>query len=95
MALASLCISCGGLILIWNSVSIAKRTKAVGGLRRKKRDRGFSRRNKKQDKEKLFLNLGFCTSVRVWILFLVFEPFSFFFFFIATGPNHPRKTQEI
>lgn len=48
--------SCGGLILIWNSVSIAKRPKAEGTLRKSKRDkRGsrFNRRNIKQDKGKL------------------------------------------
>lgn len=79
MTLASLCVGCGGLILLWNSVSIAKRPEAAGGLRRKKNDRGLSRRSKKQDKGKLFLNLSFCTPVRVWVGFLVYEPFFFFF----------------
>lgn len=44
---SSLCIDCGGLILIWNSVSVAKGPKAEDGLRRKKRDRGLSSRGKK------------------------------------------------
>lgn len=85
MTLASLCVGCGGLILLWNSVSIAKRPEAAGGLRRKKNDRGLSRRSKKQDKGKLFLNLSFCTPVRVWVGFLVYEPF--FFFLVVAEPK--------
>lgn len=60
-----------------DSGSFAKMPKAAGDLRRKKRERGLSRRSKKQDKGKLFLNLSFCTSVRVWIGLLVYEPFFF------------------
>lgn len=69
-----------------DSVSFAKMPKATGDLRRKKRKRGLTRRSKKQDKEKLFLNLSFCTSVRMWIGLLVYEPF--FFFLVAAEPNH-------
>lgn len=49
-------VSCGGLILIWNSVSIVKRPKSESTLRKSKRDRRGSRfnsRNIKQDKGKL------------------------------------------
>lgn len=79
VTLASLCVGCGGLILLWNSLSIAKRPEAAGGPRRKK-DRGLSRRSKKQDKGKLFLNLSFCTPVRLWVGFLVYEPLFIYFF---------------
>lgn len=74
VALASLCVGCGGLIL-YPLPRFPKLQVTWGGRRGKE---GLSRRSKKQDKGKLSLNLSFCTSVRVWIGLLVYEPPLFF-----------------